>query len=137
MRIAAYVQFQEQRLVLRVSRSITAQAFGRDRENRLERERDLVQEAPGFKASARRTDAFRAGSDIVRWGRIFISEEELQHCCNGFEVIWITLVLLLCGATVKLATVARSSNAAALSADNGVRRKVLFDNTGCAAKTPS
>lgn len=46
------------------------------------------------------------------------------------------LFLLLCGATVKLATVARSSNAAALSADNGVRRKVLFDNTGCAAKNP-
>ena len=87
MRIAAYVQFQEQRLVLRVSRSIAAQAFGRDRENRLERERDLVQGGTGFKASARRTDAFRAGSDIVRWGRIFISEEELQHCCNGFEVI--------------------------------------------------
>ncbi|KJJ16920.1 hypothetical protein HMPREF3150_03346 [Pseudomonas aeruginosa] len=31
---------------------------------------------------------------------------------------------------------ARSSNAAAFSADNGVRRKVLFDNTGCAAKNP-
>ena len=94
MRIAAYVQFQEQRLVLRVSH-IAAQAFGRDRENRLERERDLVREAPGFKASARRTDAFRAGSDIVRWGRIFISEEELQHCCNGFEAIWITLVFVV------------------------------------------
>ncbi|MDO1900921.1 hypothetical protein Q2374_29075, partial [Escherichia coli] len=44
---------------------------------------------------ARRADAFRAGSDIVRWERIFISEEELQHCCSGFEVIWITLVFVV------------------------------------------